>query len=273
MKYFFYHFPITSCLKCTVNSFIHLIRSKSLLTNDFELTVPDLYYEIFLYHFSDISCLKCTVNSNFHLIRSKTLLTNDFELTVPNLYLENLICNPPGVCSFCWNFTERQILWSLCSVDFHTLTLQLPIQTPHSVAPELQVFVSSLKISAKRAHPCLYHFQTGFYMLLDEWSRNTVLLTSTQATIKGTAQYSVGDQSQLSTVRDQGCARFAEILSELTKTWSLGATECRVWIGNCNVKVWKSTEHKLHKIWRSVKFQQNEHTPVVDRTWPVPIRQ
>ena len=25
-----------------------------------------------------------------------------------------------------------------------------------------------------------------------------------------------------------GCARFAEILSELTKTWSSGATECRV---------------------------------------------
>ena len=35
---------------------------------------------------------------------------------------------------------------------------------------------------------------------------------------------------------DQGCARFAEILSELTKTWSSGATECGVWIGNCNVK-------------------------------------
>ena len=60
----------------------------------------------------------------------------------------------------------------------------------------------------------------------------------------------------------QGCARFTENLSELTKTWSSGATECRVWIGNCNVKVWKSTEHKLHNIWRSVKFQQNEHTPV-----------
>ena len=29
------------------------------------------------------------------------------------------------------------------SVDFHTFTLQLPIQTLHSVAPELQVFVSS----------------------------------------------------------------------------------------------------------------------------------
>ena len=60
----------------------------------------------------------------------------------------------PGVCSFCWNCTERQILWSLCSVDFHTLTLKLPIQTLHSVAPELQVFVSSLKFSVKRAHPC-----------------------------------------------------------------------------------------------------------------------
>ena len=59
----------------------------------------------------------------------------------------------------------------------------------------------------------------------------------------------------------QGCARFAEILSELTKTWSSGTTECRVWIGNCNVKVWKSTEHKLHNIWRSLKFQQNKHTP------------
>ena len=30
-----------------------------------------------------------------------------------------------------------------------------------------------------------------------------------------------------------GCARFAKILSELTKTWSSGATECRVWMGNC----------------------------------------
>ena len=43
------------------------------------------------------------------------------------------------------------------------------------------------------------------------------------------------------------------------KLGSSGVTECEVWIGNC--KVWKSTEHKLHKIWRSVKFQQNEHTP------------
>ena len=38
-------FPIISCLKYTVNPNFHLIRSKTLLTNDFELTVPDLYVE------------------------------------------------------------------------------------------------------------------------------------------------------------------------------------------------------------------------------------
>ena len=57
-------------------------------------------------------------------------------------------CIPRGVLVFlnlCGNFTERQILLSLCSVDFHTFTLQLPIRTLHSVAPELQVFVSSLE--------------------------------------------------------------------------------------------------------------------------------
>ena len=62
----------------------------------------------------------------------------------------------------------------------------------------------------------------------------------------------------------QGCARFAENWSELTKTWSSGATEFWVWIGNCNVKVWKSTEDKLHNYWRSVKFEQNEPTPECD---------
>ena len=39
---FFYHSPNISCLKCTVNSNFHLIRSKTLLTNDFELTIPNL---------------------------------------------------------------------------------------------------------------------------------------------------------------------------------------------------------------------------------------
>ena len=40
---FVYNFPNIPCLKYTVNSNFHLIRSKTLLTNDFELTVPDLY--------------------------------------------------------------------------------------------------------------------------------------------------------------------------------------------------------------------------------------
>ena len=61
--------------------------------------------------------------------------------------------------------------------------------------------------------------------------------------------------------QSRGCACFAEILSEFTKTRSSDTTECRVWIGNCNVKVLKSTEHKLQKIRRSLKFNQNDHTP------------
>ena len=62
---------------------------------------------------------------------------------------------------FVKNSSERQILWSLCSVDFHTLTLQLPIQTLHSVAPELQVFVSSLENHqnfSKMSTPLLHKF-------------------------------------------------------------------------------------------------------------------
>ena len=39
-------------------------------------------------------------------------------------------------------FREHQILWSLCSVVFHTLTLKLPIQTLLSVVPELPVSLS-----------------------------------------------------------------------------------------------------------------------------------
>ena len=50
----------------------------------------------------------------------------------------------------CARFAEiPDILSHKSSVDFHTLTLQLPIQTPNYVAPELQAFVSSLAISGK----------------------------------------------------------------------------------------------------------------------------
>ena len=34
-----------------------------------------------------------------------------------------------------------------------------------------------------------------------------------------------------------------------------------VWIGNCNVKVWKSTEDKNLKLNFFAKIQENEHTP------------
>ena len=50
--------------------------------------------------------------------------------------------------------------------------------------------------------------------------------------------------------------KFWQFSSELTKTFS-GNTESRVWIGTCNVNVWKSTKHKVHKIWRSLTFLQN----------------
>ena len=40
---------------------------------------------------------------------------------------------------FLQNFSERQILWSLCLVVFLALTLKLSIQTSLSVAPKLPV--------------------------------------------------------------------------------------------------------------------------------------
>ena len=41
---------------------------------------------------------------------------------------------------------------------------------------------------------------------------------------------------------------------KLKQTGSLGATESEVWIGNFNVKAWKTTAHKLYKIWPLLKF-------------------
>ena len=49
------------------------------------------------------------------------------------------VCFP----KFLQNFSERQILWSLCLVVFHASTLKLPIQTSLSVAPKLQVSLRS----------------------------------------------------------------------------------------------------------------------------------
>ena len=41
------------------------------------------------------------------------------------------------------NFSERQILWSVCSVVFLAFALKLPIQTSLSVVPELPVCLRS----------------------------------------------------------------------------------------------------------------------------------
>ena len=54
------------------------------------------------------------------------------------------------------NFSKHQILWSLCSVVFHALTLESSIQISLSAAPKLQFCVrsgESVKNSGKRAHP------------------------------------------------------------------------------------------------------------------------
>ena len=52
---------------------------------------------------------------------------------------------------FLQNFSERQILWRMCLVDFHASTLKLPIQTSLSVAPT-RCFLAQQPIS-ERAHP------------------------------------------------------------------------------------------------------------------------
>ena len=54
----FYHFPNISCLKCTVNSNFHLIRSKTLPTNDFELTVPNLYLRLGVLAMTNVNLIR-----------------------------------------------------------------------------------------------------------------------------------------------------------------------------------------------------------------------
>ena len=63
---FSYDFPNISCLKCTVNLYLCLLRRKSLPMNDFELTVPDLYITKHTLKWYIQSCLLCSLNT-FHL--------------------------------------------------------------------------------------------------------------------------------------------------------------------------------------------------------------
>ena len=55
-------FSTISCLNCTVNSNFHLFRSKSLPTNDFELTMPDLYYIAISKRFQNVNAWKLVDN-------------------------------------------------------------------------------------------------------------------------------------------------------------------------------------------------------------------
>ena len=59
------------------------------------------------------------------------------------------------------NFSERQILWSLCSVVFLAFTLRFPIQISLSVAPKLPVSLSSTENCHKfmKTSTPLYHGQ------------------------------------------------------------------------------------------------------------------
>ena len=74
-------FSIISCLKYTVNSNFHLIRSKTMPTNDFELTVPDLYYKRYgrlfdVYFFYLIMSMKCQFGKLIFLLIRKHLRVN-----------------------------------------------------------------------------------------------------------------------------------------------------------------------------------------------------
>ena len=57
------------------------------------------------------------------------------------------------------NFREHQILWRLCSVVFHALTLKFPIQTSLSwrlISKFVYVQVKNVIYLGKRAHPSIW---------------------------------------------------------------------------------------------------------------------
>ena len=73
-------------------------------------------------------------------INSESLKLNTLDLVLYYFRTELYYRRALGCARFAeilQNFTERQILWSLCSVDFLTFTLRLPIQTSLSLASKL----------------------------------------------------------------------------------------------------------------------------------------
>ena len=81
----------------------------------------------------------------------------------------------------------------------------------------IHVQVKNVNISAKRAHPWRISLARGVLVFL----------------------------------------KFSHFSHECKQTGSLGATESEVWIGNFYAKASKTAEHKLHKMWPSLKFSKN----------------
>ena len=121
-----------------------------------------LFVEFVLVRFSHFNIAIAYSNSNFLWVHLKFRQNKHTpEETLTRSLKQGCAC-----FGKIWlKYFEFHILWSLCFVDFHTLTLQLPIQTPNSVAPKLQAFVSSLASSAKQAHPRIISGPKTFYIL------------------------------------------------------------------------------------------------------------
>ena len=163
-----------------------------------------------------------------------------------------------GLCSFCWNFTERQILWSLCSVDFHTLTLQLPIQTPHSVAPELQVFVSSLKFSVKRAHP-----RFGLNTFDNKYFLDTELGWNICGKLKWRHCYEQGTATELAdpSVVVAGVCSFCRNFTERQILWSLCSVDFHTFTLQLPIQTLHSVVPELQVFVSSLNFSVKRAHP------------
>ena len=91
---------------------------------------PDIV-EFVLGRFSHFNIAIAYSNSTFcgTWTRSFCEFTKNFSKTSTPLLLQHCSRGVLVFLNFVKNSSEHQILWSLCSVDFHTLTLQLPIHT------------------------------------------------------------------------------------------------------------------------------------------------
>ena len=88
-----------------------------------------------------------TLGVNLYIVISLNFILEEFKKKDCLLHNRSKLYYFPLECArfpeFLQNFSERQILWSLCSIVFHALTLKLPIQTSFSVAPKLPVSLRS----------------------------------------------------------------------------------------------------------------------------------